>query len=590
VLEEMRIRGLGVIDDALLELSSGLTVITGETGAGKTMVVTGLGLLFGGRADSGVVRPGVERAVVEGRLQVAADDPATRRAIDAGAELDEGALILSRSLSGEGRSRAYVGGRAVPAAVLADLAESSLAVHGQSDQSRLLKPVHQREALDRYAGPAVSRPLAAYSAAFHELRAVEAELLELTTRSRERAQEADLLRFGLEELEAVDPQPGEDQSLAAEEDRLTHADTLRSAASGAHDALLGAADDTGASAAHDAASLIGAARASLEQAGAHDAALAALATRVSELGYLLTDVGGDLASYVAGIEVDPARLDAVGERRAALTRLIRKYGGELGTVEEVLAWSHRAAARLTSLDTDDDRISLLTERRAELVAELTRHATALSVARSKAAARFGKAVTAELPALAMRDATLQVDVAQTQVEDDTAAAPTVLLDGRRVACHGHGVDDVEMMLCPHPGAPARALQRGASGGELSRVMLAVEVVLAGADPVPTLVFDEVDAGVGGRAAVEVGSRLAALARTAQVLVVTHLPQVAAFADQHLVVRKASDGAVTRSGVTTLDEAGRLQELSRMLAGLEESESAQAHAQELLAVARAAKSA
>jgi DNA repair protein RecN (Recombination protein N) len=586
MLEEMRIRGLGVIDDAVLELSAGLTVITGETGAGKTMVVTGLGLLFGGRADSGVVRPGVDRALVEGRLRVSVDDPATRRALDAGAELDAGVLILARSVSGEGRSRAYAGGRAVPAGVLSDLAESSLAVHGQSDQSRLLRPAHQREALDRYAGSTVSRPLASYSAAFHELRALDAELAELTTRSRERAQEADLLRFGLEEIEAVDPQSGEEDTLAAEEDRLTHADTLRSAASRAHEALLGPGDDTGASSSVDAASLVGAARASLEQAGAHDSSLAALATRVSELGYLLIDVAGDLASYVAGIEVDPARLDAVGERRAALTRMIRKYGGELGTVAEVLAWSQRAAQRLTCLDTDDDRICALTARRVELVAELTDLVGRLSAARRKAAARFSNAVTAELPALAMRDATVHVAVTQTPLDQD--GGPALLLDGRPVAFHPHGVDDVEMQLCPHQGAPARALQRGASGGELSRVMLAVEVVLAGADPVPTLVFDEVDAGVGGRAAVEVGSRLAALARTAQVLVVTHLPQVAAFADQHLVVRKASDGAVTRSGVTTLDEAGRLQELSRMLAGLEESESAQAHAQELLEVARAAK--
>lgn len=582
----MRIRGLGVIDDAVLELSPGLTVLTGETGAGKTMVVTGLGLLFGGRADSGVVRPGVDRAVVEGRLRVAVDDPATQRALDAGAELDDGVLILARSVSGEGRSRAFVGGRGVPAGLLSDLAESNLAVHGQSDQSRLLRPAHQREALDRYAGSAVGKPLAPYAAAFHELRALDVELAELTTRSRERAQEADRLRFGLEEIEVVDPLRGEEVALAAEDDRLTHADTLRSAASGAHDALLGGGDDTGDAASVDAASLVAAARAGLEQAGAHDASLAALAARASELGYLLTDIAGDLASYVAGIEVDPARLDAVGERRALLTRLIRKYGAELGTVAEVLAWSQQAAERLTSLDNDDDRIGGLTARRVELVAELTDLAGRLSTARRKAAARFSKAVTAELPALAMRDATVGVDVTQTSL--DEGAGPALLLEGRLVAFHPHGVDDVEMQLCPHKGAPARALQRGASGGELSRVMLAVEVVLAGADPVPTLVFDEVDAGVGGRAAVEVGSRLAALARTAQVLVVTHLPQVAAFADQHLVVRKASDGAVTRSGVSTLDEAGRLQELSRMLAGLEESESAQAHAQELLEVARAAK--
>jgi DNA repair protein RecN (Recombination protein N) len=583
VLEEIRIRGLGVIDDALLELAPGLTVLTGETGAGKTMVVTGLGLLFGGRADSGVVRVGVDRALVEGRLQVAADDPATERALEAGAELDDGALLLARSLTGEGRSRAYVGGRAVPASLLADLAETSLAVHGQSDQSRLLRPTHQRDALDHYAGSAVATPLGAYTEAYAQLQALDDELGELTSRSRERAQEADLLRFGLEEVEALDPQPGEEAALAAEEDRLANADTLRKAAAGAHDALLGAGDGPEGA---DAAALVAAAQSGLAAAGAHDEALAGLASRVSEIGYLLTDVAGDLASYAAGIDVDPARLAAVGDRRAALSRLIRKYGDEDGTVVEVLAWSQRAAERVTTLDTDDDRISTLADRRVALVAGLTATAEAVSVARGKAAHRFAAAVSSELPALAMPDAHLFVEVTQRDAGDATSEA--LLVNGRRLGFAAHGIDDVEMLLCAHVGAPPRPLQRGASGGELSRVMLAVEVVLAGADPVPTLVFDEVDAGVGGRAAVEVGSRLAALARTAQVLVVTHLPQVAAFADQHLVVRKSSDGAVTRSGVVTLDEAGRLLELSRMLAGLEESEAAQAHAQELLDVARAAK--
>ena len=325
MLEEIRIRGLGVIDDAVLELAPGLTVITGETGAGKTMVVTGLGLLFGGRADSGVVRIGVDRALVEGRLQVAADDPATERALEAGAELDDGALLLARSLTGEGRSRAYVGGRAVPASLLADLAETNLAVHGQSDQSRLLRPTHQRDALDRYAGSPVATPLAAYTEAFAELRTLDIELGELTTRSRERAQEADLLHFGLEEIEALDPQPGEETALAAEEDRLANADMLRTAAAGAHDALLGAGDGPEGA---DAAALVAAAQSTLTAAGAHDEALAALAGRVSEIGYLLTDVAGDLASYAAGIDVDPARLVAVGDRRAALTRLIRKYGDD----------------------------------------------------------------------------------------------------------------------------------------------------------------------------------------------------------------------------------------------------------------------
>jgi DNA repair protein RecN (Recombination protein N) len=588
VLEEMRISGLGVIEDAVLELAPGLTVVTGETGAGKTMVVTGLGLLFGGRADPGAVRPGSETASVEGRLRVEPDGAVAARATDAGAELDDDVLLVTRTVSATGRSRAFLGGRGVPAGVLAELAESCVAVHGQSDQSRLLQPARQREALDRYAGAAVADPLEAYRSAYDEERAVRTELAELTRLARDRAQEADLLRFGLGELEAADPQPGETAALLVEEERLGHADGLRVATSLAHDALLGVAEATD-DAGRDATALVAAARSALEQVGVADPALGDLVTRLKEVGYLLADVGADLASYAASIETDPARLGIVQERRAELTRLVRKYGDDVEGLDEVaavLAWGQRAAARLTALEGDDDRIGLLASRRDQLVAELARTAGQLSAARVAAAERFAAEVSGELAALAMASAAVEVAVSQHEVD----VVEGLDVDGRTLAFGPHGVDDVEMLLRPHAGAPARALQKGASGGELSRVMLAVEVVLVGTDPVPTLVFDEVDAGVGGKAAVEVGRRLAALARGAQVLVVTHLPQVAAFADQHLVVRKAEDGAVTRSGVVTLDEAGRLRELSRMLAGQEESATAEAHARELLAAAQGERAA
>ncbi len=594
----MRIRGLGVIEDAVLELASGLTVVTGETGAGKTMVVTGLGLLFGGRADAGAVRPGVESAWVEGRLRVDPTGPVAARAVEAGAELDDDVLLIARTVSAAGRSRAHLGGRAVPAGTLAELAESCLAVHGQSDQSRLLQPARQREALDRYAGAAVGDPLAAYRAAYDELRSVRSELGELTRLARERAQEVDLLRFGLDEIEAADPQPGETTALLVEEERLGHADGLRAAAATAHTALLGSTEgavDDG----RDATTLVAAARAALEAVGLRDPALEEILGRLREVGYLLADAGADLAAYAGSLETDPARLAVVQERRAELTRLVRKYGDEsdpsADQASAVIAWSQRAAARVTSLEGDDERIAVLTARRSTLVEELGRAAAELSAARSAAAARFAAQVSEELSALAMANAAVEVGVSQTEVDGDrdglTLVGPVTGQDGqdgqdgRLLAFGPHGVDDVELLLRPHAGAPARPLQKGASGGELSRVMLAVEVVLAGTDPVPTLVFDEVDAGVGGKAAVEVGRRLAVLARSAQVLVVTHLPQVAAFADQHLVVRKAEDGAVTRSGVLALDEAGRLRELSRMLAGQEESATAEAHARELLAAAQ-----
>ncbi|MEU1313182.1 DNA repair protein RecN [Streptomyces cinnamoneus] len=578
VLEEMRIRSLGVIDDAVVELSPGFTAVTGETGAGKTMVVTSLGLLLGGRADPALVRAGAKAAVVEGRIAVDGRSPAAVRAEEAGAELDDGTLLISRTLSAEGRSRAHLGGRSVPVGLLGELADELVAVHGQTDQQGLLRPARQRQALDRYAGDAVAVPLAKYTGAHRRLRDVTAELAELTTRARERAQEADLLRFGLDEIAAVEPLPGEDTELAAEASRLGHAEALASAATAARAALAGDPEDPEGI---DAGTLVAGAHRAVEAVRSHDPALAGLADRIGEIGILLADVAGELAGYASDLDADPRRLAAVEERRAALTHLTRKYGEDIG---EVLAWAERGADRLTELDGDDDRIGELTAERDALRTELGELAQALTDARTEAAERFAGAVTAELASLAMPHARVTFAVRQNEVAD---ADTGIDVGGRAVAYGPHGADDVELLLASHPGAQPRPIAKGASGGELSRVMLAVEVVFAGSAPVPTYLFDEVDAGVGGKAAVEVGRRLARLARTAQVVVVTHLPQVAAFADRHLVVEKTHDGAVTRSGVQAMEGEDRVRELSRMLAG-QDSELARAHAEELLSAARAGR--
>ncbi|MET9425674.1 DNA repair protein RecN [Streptomyces sp. NPDC006540] len=577
VLEEMRIRSLGVIDDAVVELSPGFTAVTGETGAGKTMVVTSLGLLLGGRADPALVRIGAKSAVVEGRIRVSDDAPAALRAEEAGAELDDGTLLVSRTVSAEGRSRAHLGGRSVPVGMLSELADELVAVHGQTDQQGLLRPARQREALDRYAGDAVAVPHAKYAAAYRRLRAVSTELEELTTRARERAQEADLLRFGLNEIAAVEPRAGEDVELAAEAERLGHAEALASAASVAHAGLAGNPEDPEVV---DATTLVAGAGRALEAVRSHDPALAALADRIGEISILLGDVAGELAGYADNLDADPLRLAAVEERRAALTQLTRKYGEDIAAV---LAWAEEGAVRLTELDSDDDRIGELTAERDALRAELSGLAEALTDARTEAAARFAEAVTEELASLAMPHARVSFAVRQTESADEASG---VEVGGRCVVYGPSGVDEVELLLAPHPGAPPRPIAKGASGGELSRVMLAVEVVFAGTDPVPTYLFDEVDAGVGGKAAVEIGRRLAKLAKSAQVVVVTHLPQVAAFADRQLLVEKTNDGTVTRSGVTVLEGEDRVRELSRMLAGQEDSETARAHAEELLATARA----
>ncbi|GGT31216.1 MULTISPECIES: DNA repair protein RecN [Streptomyces] len=572
----MRIRSLGVIDDAVVELSPGFTAVTGETGAGKTMVVTSLGLLLGGRADPALVRIGAKAAVVEGRIVMRPDAPAAVRAEEAGAELDDGALLISRTVSAEGRSRAHVGGRSVPVGLLGELADDLVAVHGQTDQQGLLRPARQRQALDRYAGDAVAVPLEKYGAAYRRLRAVAAELEEITTRARERAQEADLLRFGLEEIAAVEPVAGEDAELAAEAERLGHAEALASAAQIAHAALAGDVEDPEGV---DANTLVAGAHRALEAVRSHDPVLGALAERIGEVQILLADVAGELAGYADDLDADPLRLAAVEERRAALTQLTRKYGD---SVDAVLEWAQTSAARLLELDGDDERIAELTAERDALRAELSQLAQALTDARVEAATRFAAAVTEELASLAMPHARVTIDIRQAEVADEDDG---VEVGGRAVAYGPTGADEVELLLAPHPGAQPRPIAKGASGGELSRVMLAVEVVFAGSDPVPTYLFDEVDAGVGGKAAVEVGRRLAKLAKSAQVVVVTHLPQVAAFADRQLLVEKTNDGSVTRSGVTVLEGEARIRELSRMLAGHEDSVSARAHAEELLAAAR-----
>ncbi|MFI7589359.1 DNA repair protein RecN [Spongisporangium articulatum] len=572
----MHLRGLGVIDDAVLEFGPGLTVVTGETGAGKTMVVTGLGLLMGGRGDPGAVRTGYETAVVEGRIVVPRHGRVAERAHEAGAELDGDELLVSRSVSSSGRSRAYLGGRGVPVATLIELAGDLVAVHGQSDQIRLQSPARQREALDRFGGAPVAAARSSYKTCWQQWRAAEEKLRELTEQAQARIQEADVLRLRLAEVERIQPVSGEDHALREQAARLAHADGLQRAAQEANLYLAGDEDVPDAS---GASTLLGDARHALEAMREHDTQLAGLADRLAEITYLVDDLAQECASYAAGVESDPAQLAAVEERRAVLNGLTRAHGVD---VDGVLAWAEEASARLAELDGDEDTVSALAAEVEALRVELALRAAVLSDARSEAAARLGAAVTAELPELSMNGARLEIAVRQK--EDETGLPVELGGRVRTLVVGGEGVDEIEMLLAPHAGAPLRPLGKGASGGELSRVMLGLEVVLGAVDPVPTFVFDEVDSGVGGSAALGIGRRLARLARHAQVLVVTHLPQVAAFADRHLQVVKSGDGEITTSGVRALDDDGRVRELARMLGGVADSGSAQEHARELLSMA------
>lgn len=568
MIEEIRIRDLGVIAEATLTLGPGLSVVSGETGAGKTMVVTAVGLLLGARSDAGAVRTGAKAASAEATVQLPRSHRAVARALEAGADVEEfdgGAeLLLARTVGADGRSRAHVGGRQAPVGVLAELGEQLVVVHGQSDQIRLKSAVAQREALDKFAGDAdasFDRKTEQYRQLFRRWQDAQAELEELRHTSRERLREAGSLQLALEEIDAVDPQPGEDDALKTESIKLTNLEELRNAAQQAHQILIaGDFSDAG-----DATTLVDTAKRALEGVGEHDGELKAAAARLAEVGYLLADIASDLASYSTSLDSEgPGRLAEVEDRRGALAVLVRKYAP---SVDQVLEWAQASRLRLDELQDDSSRIESLEREVADAATELDKLAAALTKARAKAAVQLSARVSTELKALAMPDAQLVIGV-------EPASQRGI-----------HGADEVSFLLKPHAGAAPRPLGKGASGGELSRVMLAIEVVLAAVDPVPTFVFDEVDSGVGGKAAVEIGRRLAMLARHVQVLVVTHLPQVAAFADQHIRVTKTSGAGFTSSDVTLLDDAERVRELARMLAGQEDSATAQAHAQELLDDAR-----
>jgi DNA repair protein RecN (Recombination protein N) len=559
--ETLSLRNLGVIESAELELGPGFSVITGETGAGKTMVVTALGLLRGERADYGLVRRGSDQARVEACIGVRPDSNVAALVHDAGGRIDDDQVILGRVLSAAGRSRAVAGGATVPATLLADVTDELIAVHGQSDQHRLLQAAQQRGALDRFAGPEFAELLAAYTPGYERLRVITQQIHELTTHAAERARELDVLRFGLDEIADVDPQPGEDEALRAEEGRLAHAEALLRAAAGAHEALVG---DATAGAAR---TTVVSASAQLQDVSGHDAHLDSLTERVQEIAILLDEVGAELGTYAEHVDMDPERLAQVQDRRAALGTLTRKYGP---TVDDVLAWAKQSAERVLELGSDDESIDALKAEHDQVQRQLRDLAQRMSAMRTAAAQRLGQLVGAELTQLSMPSATLHVNVTP---NPDGVLGP-------------NGIDDVEFLFAANSGAGPRPLHKGASGGELSRVMLALEVVLADQSTVQTMVFDEVDAGIGGKAAVEVGRRLARLARHAQVIAVTHLPQVAAFANDHFVVSKDDDGNITSSSVNRLADADRVDELARMLAGQDDSATAQAHARELLELARA----
>ena len=568
-LEEISIRNLGIIDQSTLELGSGLNVLTGETGAGKTMILTALALVLGGKSDSALVRTGTERLTASAQFSLPTVSADLREiAESSGSDISDGSLILTRTVNSDGKSKAVAGGTTVPATTLANFADQLVEIHGQAANHQIVKPARQRELLDRFAGVKLSTALASYQDVFtsyNELKArIKAAIDSASKRDREIGELEDFLQ-AWQKLKAV---RGEYSDITNQIARLSSVEDLRAASAGATEAL---SDESSG-----ALTVLGAARRFLDIAKGKDSKLDEIASSIAEGFYLIDDAARELSSYLTALEADPGKLDSLQSRKAEINSFLKKYGSSIAADEDLIALAARAKGAkeaIADLNGGEDRIRELQTELAGVKKDLLAKAKSLTEIRTAASRTLSQAVTAEISALAMPHTVFSIAITSADYNGSLKESDFTIL----------GCDEVAMQIQGHAGAPLIALGKGASGGEMSRIMLALEVVLAQTHPVGTYIFDEVDAGVGGKAAIEVGRRLAALAKHTQVIVVTHLPQVAAWADTHFVVKKSSDGSISQSDVTKLEDNARVEEIARMLAGLEGSASAQEHAAELLAM-------
>ncbi len=565
-LEEISIRNLGIIEQSELELGRGLNVLTGETGAGKTMILTALNLVLGGKSDSSLVRHGSERLVATAQFSITKDSK--DQLDELGAEVDGSSLIVTRTVNSDGKSKASCGGVTVPAGTLADVTEPLIEIHGQSANSQIVKPARQRELLDRFGGTSVASSLVEYQQRYSEYLELKERIKAMKASANKRDGEiAELEEFltAWAKLKAVRNEPS---SVEDEIKRLSSVEDLRIASSGAMSALD--SEDSGA------LTLLHSARRFLDAAKGKDSKLEEIAERVAESLFILDDASSDLASYATSLEADPERLDFLQNRKAELNLFIKRWGGAESADEELVLLAAKAKSgkeSIADLKGGDERIAELEGELAKIKKSLVAAAQELSKVRSAFAESLSQSVTAEIQALSMPHTRFFAEVISPDYSGSLKESDFTQL----------GCDEVSMQIQGQVDGPKIALGKGASGGEMSRIMLGLEVVIAKSHPVGTYIFDEVDAGVGGKAAIEVGKRLHALAQNSQVIVVTHLPQVAAWADTHFVVKKSSDGSVVQSGVSKLGQSERVEEIARMLAGLEESSSAREHAAELLAM-------
>ena len=562
-LEEISIRSIGVIEHSTLEISPGLTVLTGETGAGKTMILTALNLILGGKSDSSLVRKGSERLVASGSFSVPRSLQNSFE--ENGLQVEDGQLILTRTVNADGKSKATSNAIAVPSSVLAAASENLVEVHAQAANLNMTKSAKQRDLLDRFGGKALNSALMNYQselANYHDLKS-RISAMKKSIDSRD-AQLVELREFAAV-MGKLKLERGELQEITTEIGRLSSVEDLRLAAQSASSVIE--EEESGS------LTTLGITRKSLDSVRAKDPQIEELYQRVSEAFFLVDDAKSVLASYISNLEADPARLEYLNSRKAETNALIKKYGGAQSADDELIALIERFESSknaIADLEGGDERLKELETELVGIKKKLVTAAKSLTSLRSENAAKLSKEVTKEIQQLSMPHTSFHCQVQSADYNALRESDFTAL-----------GCDEIAMLIQGHKDGPLVPLAKGASGGEMSRVMLALEVVLAATHPVGTYVFDEVDAGVGGKAAIEVGRRLHALSKHAQVIVVTHLPQVAAWADSHFVVTKNSDGSVTESNVTKVVKEDRIEEIARMLAGMESSVSAREHATELL---------
>jgi len=560
-LEEISIRSLGVIESSNIEFKPGLTVLTGETGAGKTMVLTALGLVLGSKSDSDLVRAGQERAIVTGKFAVPKD--LATQIIDAGGEIEEESVVISRTVSTAGKSRVLVGGVVSSAAAVSSFASSLVEIHAQSSSSKLTKPGVARELLDRFAGI----DLTAYQQTFDQYQQMLRRINELKEQLSQADRQIAELSELADEFAKLNPKSGELVEIENEIAKLGSVEVLNQAVSTALNLFEN--ED------FSAVNMLQQIRKSLDQVTGKDKQLDAIAERYTESLLNLQDISSDLSSYLSQLEADPNRFEKLQDRKASLNSLLKRYGkgsDKEAAFEQLLIDGKSAKERIADLSGGDQRVAELQKEADSLFKQLQEQGLALSKLRKVNGEKLSSQVTDEVRSLSMPNASFVIEQTVGDVKNSKSFT-------------SNGIDEISILFSAHSGGTPLALNKVASGGELSRVMLALEVVIAEAEPIGTYIFDEVDAGVGGKAAIEVGRRLSKLSKSAQVIVITHLAQVAAWADNHLVVKKSENGLVTQSDVMEVRATERKIEIARMLSGQEDSQTAQEHAGELLAIVR-----